>query len=231
MNTLSSAPEQSPAQSNSEVDQFDRRQMLAAAIGFLILVVGGYAATWADLSPLQATTLRITVSLSVAGLVASAISMTPIIHIEAALAKMALFAGIVATGLVFYWSFPIADRVSPSPDKPGETTPTREGTLVAGAINCDCANTTAPNIGGAATRQCLSSERALMQAVAAGTLQLAVSNGKITSANRSLCDSVAAGPAAWPMIGASAKSPYEGQPPPAPCPTDSAPRVRCLPPP
>jgi hypothetical protein len=72
-----------PAQDTSGADQFDRRQMLAAVIGFLILVAGGYSATWGDLTPLQATTLRITVCLSVAGLVASTISMIPAIHIEA----------------------------------------------------------------------------------------------------------------------------------------------------
>jgi hypothetical protein len=106
-----------PTPGTAEADQFDRRQMLAAAIGFLILVVGGYAATWGDLTPLQATTLRITVSLSVAGLVASAVSMIPTIHIESALVKTVLFAGIVATGMVSYASFPTA---SPIPDLSGD---------------------------------------------------------------------------------------------------------------
>jgi hypothetical protein len=114
MNSSSSASEQMPpAQDTSGADQFDRRQMLAAVIGFLILVAGGYSATWGDLTPLQATTLRITVCLSVAGLVASAISMIPAIHIEAALAKIVLFAGIAATGIISYATFPTADRVGP----------------------------------------------------------------------------------------------------------------------
>jgi hypothetical protein len=235
MNSSSSASEQMPpAQDTSGADQFDRRQMLAAVIGFLILVAGGYSATWGDLTPLQATTLRITVCLSVAGLVASAISMIPAIHIEAALAKIVLFAGIAATGIISYATSPTADRVSPhvsaEMDKGGGQISMRGGAIVPGAINCDCANTTAPNIGGAATRQCLGGERELMRAIAAGGLQLVTSNGRITSANRPLCDGVAAGPAAWPTIGASAKSPYEGQPAPPPCPTDSVPRVRCLPP-
>ena len=173
MNTSLSAPEQTPpAQGTSEVDQFDRGQMLAAAIGFLVLVAGGYAATWGDLTPLQAITLRITIGLSAAGLVASAISMIPIIHIESALAKTILFAGIVATGIVSYATFPAADHVGTSIGKVGGTVSIREGTIAPGVINCDCANTAAPNIGGAATRQCLASERELMRASAAGGLPM-----------------------------------------------------------
>jgi len=76
-----------------------------------MLVAGGYTATWGDLTSLQATTLRITACLSVAGLVASAISMIPAIHIESALAKIVLFAGIAATGVISYATFPTADHV------------------------------------------------------------------------------------------------------------------------
>lgn len=92
----------------------------------------------------------------------------------------------------------------PAPKKePVATTPGE--TMVRGGINCDCANTEAPNIGGAAVRQCRRSEDALKQAVSAGTLKIEVANGKITSSSQALCDSVTAGPGAWPVSGGPAK--------------------------
>jgi len=79
--------------------------------------------------------------------------------------------------------------------------------IVSSGINCDCDNTDAPNIGGAATRQCLESERNLKAAAAQHKLKLQIENGKIGSSSINLCDSVTAGPAAWPNVRAPAKSP------------------------
>ncbi|HEY6350165.1 MAG TPA: hypothetical protein VI636_12230 [Candidatus Angelobacter sp.] len=79
--------------------------------------------------------------------------------------------------------------------------------VVSEGVSCDCDNTQAPNIGGAATRQCLASEQALKKAAAAGQLKLQIENGKIISSSANLCDSVTQGSAAWPAIGAPSSRP------------------------
>jgi hypothetical protein len=56
-------------------------------------------------------------------------------------------------------------------------------------------------------RQCRRSEEQLKALAAKGELKLEVANGKITSGS-AVCDSVTAGPGAWPVVGAKAKSPY-----------------------
>lgn len=93
---------------------------------------------------------------------------------------------------------------------PSNASPSNANTVAVGSINCDCANTQAPDIGGAATRQCQDYERKLKEAAAAKKVQLVVSNGKITGFQgvAILCDDVTSGPAAWPLVGAPAKSPY-----------------------
>jgi hypothetical protein len=104
------------------------------------------------------------------------------------------------------------------------------GFFVAGAVNCDCPNTTAPNIGGAAVRQCLKAERRLMQAITSGS-RLVAKGSKITGASPyvPLCDSVAGGPAAWPHEGSPVKSPYQGQQNLPTCATPPDPNQRCVP--
>ena len=79
--------------------------------------------------------------------------------------------------------------------------------VVSEGISCDCNNTQAPNIGGAATRQCLASEQALKKAAVGGQLKVQIENGKIVSSSVNLCDSVTQGPAAWPAIGAPSLRP------------------------
>jgi hypothetical protein len=101
---------------------------------------------------------------------------------------------------------------------------------LAATIDCDCAGTTAPNLGGAATEQCLRQERALMRQAAAGMLTLAAAGGRIVSASKALCDSVTAGPAGWPILGGPEGPANQGGSPPAWC-TSDAPAERCLPPP
>lgn len=91
--------------------------------------------------------------------------------------------------------------------------------VIATAIDCDCANTTAPNIGGAATEQCLRQEQNLRQAADKDAIKLSIANGIITSSNTPLCDSVTAGAAGWPLIGGSANSPADREPEMA-CPAD-----------
>lgn len=88
---------------------------------------------------------------------------------------------------------------SPGPTVTSGGTPT----IVASSINCDCANTEAPNIGGAAVRQCLKAEDILKAKAVAGQLKLEVVDGKIVGGD--VCDYVTAGPAAWPVKGKPAQ--------------------------
>ena len=96
-----------------------------------------------------------------------------------------------------------APKPAPNPNVAAAAGPV----VVHGGINCDCANTDAPNIGGAAVRQCRRSEDQLKALAAKGELKLEVANGKIASGS-AVCDGVTAGPGAWPVVGAKAKSPY-----------------------
>jgi len=102
-----------------------------------------------------------------------------------------------------------APKPAPAPKAAVKTaTPVAPGPVVVrGGINCDCANTEAPNIGGAAVRQCRRSEDSLKAMAVKGELKLEVANGKIASGSN-VCDGVTAGPGAWPVVGAKAKSPY-----------------------
>jgi tetratricopeptide (TPR) repeat protein len=97
------------------------------------------------------------------------------------------------------------------------------------AINCDCFNTPAPNIGGAAVRQCLKGERTLMAKAARGELRIDVVDGKITGPAENMCDLVAAGPDAWPYRGKPASAPQSGGPAPPPCTDPVDPNERCIP--
>lgn len=93
-------------------------------------------------------------------------------------------------------------------------------------VNCDCGNTEAPDIGGAATRQCLKAERDLMSLAGQDALVFEVEDDKLKSGPS--CDSVTAGPGAWPVLGASTTPPNPGPDPP-PCTDPPDPNSRCLP--
>lgn len=100
--------EKGRAPATPDADPFDRGRMLAGLIGFLILAAVGYALIRSDLTPLQAIVVRITVALSVAGLVAAAIAMVPAISVETGLAKAVVAGGIVAAGAASYATFPVS---------------------------------------------------------------------------------------------------------------------------
>ena len=93
-------------------------------------------------------------------------------------------------------------------------------------VNCDCANTEAPNIGGAAVRQCLGQERNLMSLAGQDELAFEVEDDKLKTGD--FCDFVSAGPGAWPYEGASVTPPNPGPDPPQ-CADPPDPNERCLP--
>jgi hypothetical protein len=68
------------------------------------------------------------------------------------------------------------------------------------AINCDCARVDAGFLTGAFRDECRGAEAALNSALQDGTFELTQENGLITGGT--VCNGVAAGPAAWPFPGA-----------------------------
>jgi len=89
-------------------DRIDPARMVAAAIGFLILAIIGYAATRTHLSELQIAVVRITSALSVIGLASCALAFAPLAAINTTAAKLALFGGALVTGAASYATFPVA---------------------------------------------------------------------------------------------------------------------------
>jgi hypothetical protein len=89
-------------------DHVSRTRMAVAAIGFLILAIVGYGATWTAMSELQIAVVRITTALSVIGLAASALAFAPLAITNGAAAKAAFLGGALATGAASYTTYPIA---------------------------------------------------------------------------------------------------------------------------
>ena len=81
--------------------------------------------------------------------------------------------------------------------------------LIGTTVDCDCFNTQAPDIGGAATRQCLALSDASWRSRSAGELVLDIGEGLIVGPSENLCDLVAAGPDAWPYGGKRASRRHE----------------------
>jgi hypothetical protein len=108
--------------------QFSRGSTIAAAIGFLILILAGYTAAWllvGEITPLQAITLRITVGLSSAGLIACAITLIPVISTTSTLAKLVSSICILWMAAFSYVALPIDEnrRESAVVNRPVQVSP------------------------------------------------------------------------------------------------------------
>ena len=101
--------------------------------------------------------------------------------------------------------------------------------LIGTTVDCDCFNTSAPNIANTAVEQCPLRERQVMEFAILGELVLTVEDGIITGPLERLCDSVTAGPAGWPYEGLSAEPPDRAGPAPPACVEPIDPGARCVP--
>jgi hypothetical protein len=214
--------------------------MLVAGTCFLILAVGGYvAATRVELTDLQATTLRLTVVISIVGSLASIVALVPWLRVEAVGVKAVIVAGFLAAGAASYASYPA--RRAENAD--GRTSSLRvvdgvvtgSGEALATSVDSDCFHTQAPNIGNEAVKQCLGQERRILSAAKNGRLLISVdSRGIITGIGDARTgeplgpDLVTKGPAAWPDVGKPAIPPRSSVTL-QPCLPTTDPGERCMP--
>jgi hypothetical protein len=86
-------------------NQFDRTRMLVAMGGFCLLIAIAYMTGQHQVTPLQTATLRVTVAISVVGIIAGAVAL---LHVfTTALAKALFVAAAIGAGAASYVSFPI----------------------------------------------------------------------------------------------------------------------------
>jgi hypothetical protein len=84
---------------------------------------------------------------------------------------------------------------------------------LAGTANCDCEHVSAGLLTGSYIEQCEAAESRIETAAAANSFELTVADGKL-SGSGPFCDSIASGPAAWPLSGGSPTAPSASDQPP-----------------